>query len=444
MNATRELAKFLVSSQAADLPSEVVHEAKRALLNWTGCAIGASHHETVDHAWAALRDFSGQPQAQLFGRKERTDALSAALIHGVSSHVLDFDDTHARAVHVSAPVWPALLAYGEWKQVSGAALLHAFVLGVETEVRVGLSVFPEHYDNGYHITGTAGVFGAAAAVGTLLNLNEQQMVWALGIAATQSAGLREMFGSMCKSFHPGSAAHNGFMAARLAKQNFTSAEAGIEGKRGFAHVLSPRFDSNVITQGLGSSYELSRNMYKPFACGLVVHAAIDGCLQLKRQWHLSGSEIISIQLQVNPLVMELTAKINPQNGLEGKFSVFHACAAAMIHGAALEAQFSDAVVCDPVVVALRKKITAFPDAGIAKLEAKVIILLTDGRILQTHVAHALGSLQHPMSDADLAGKFSGLVDPVMPQSQAQSVIQMCWDFAQLNDSGQLSRATASV
>jgi 2-methylcitrate dehydratase PrpD len=142
--------------------------------------------------------------------------------------------------------------------------------------------------------------------------------------------------------------------------------------------------------------------------------------------------------------MELTAKINPQNGLEGKFSVFHACAAAMIHGAALEAQFSDAVVCEPVVVALRKKITAFPDAGIAKLEAKVIILLTDGRILQTHVAHALGSLQHPMSDADLAGKFSGLVDPVMPQSQAQSVIQMCWDFAQLNDSGQLSRATASV
>ena len=443
METTRALAKFLVTSRYEYLPREVVHEASRALLNWLGCAIGASHHATVDNAVAALQPFFGAAQARLLGRRERVDALHAALINGISSHVLDFDDTHARAVHVSAPVWPALLAFAEWRGaqgISGAELIHAFVLGVETEVRVGLSVFPEHYDKGYHITGTAGVFGAAAAIGKLLKLNEQQMVWALGIAATQSAGLREMFGSMCKSFHPGSAAKNGFAAALLAQQNFTSADMGIEGKRGFAHVMSSRFDPAVITEGLGKSYELSRNMYKPFACGLVVHAAIDGCLQLKREHGLRGDEIKHIALRVCPIVMELTANKKPRDGLEGKFSIFHACAAAIVRGAALEAQFADAVVNDPAVIAVRDKIDATPDAAIRKLEAHVRIELADGRVLDKHVAHALGSTEHPMSDADLEDKFLGLAEGVIPAAQAQRLIALCWKFPTLADAAQLPRA----
>ncbi len=443
METTRALAKFLVTSRYEYLPREVVHEASRALLNWLGCAIGASHHATVDNAVAALQPFFGAAQARLLGRRERVDALHAALINGISSHVLDFDDTHARAVHVSAPVWPALLAFAEWRGaqgISGAELIHAFVLGVETEVRVGLSVFPEHYDKGYHITGTAGVFGAAAAIGKLLKLNEQQMVWALGIAATQSAGLREMFGSMCKSFHPGSAAKNGFAAALLAQQNFTSADMGIEGKRGFAHVMSSRFDPAVITEGLGKSYELSRNMYKPFACGLVVHAAIDGCLQLKREHGLRGDEIKHIALRVCPIVMELTANKKPRDGLEGKFSIFHACAAAIVRGAALEAQFADAVVNDPAVIAVRDKIDATPDAAIRKLEAHVRIELADGRVLDKHVAHALGSTEHPMSDADLEDKFRGLAEGVIPAAQAQRLIALCWKFPTLADAAQLPRA----
>jgi 2-methylcitrate dehydratase PrpD len=446
MNATTEvtrtLAKYLVASRYEDLPREVAHEATRALLNWLGCAIGASHHETVDNAVAALQPFFGPAQAQLLGRREKVDALRAALINGISSHVLDFDDTHARAVHVSAPVWPALLAYGEWKGATGAALIHAFALGVETEVRVGLSVYPEHYDQGYHITGTAGVFGAAAAIGKLLKLNQQQMCWALGIAATQSAGLRDMFGSMCKSFHPGSAAHNGFAAALLAQQNFTSSESGIEARRGFGHVMSSKFDPAVISEGLGTSYELSRNMYKPFACGLVVHAAIDGCLQLKREHSLRGDEIKHIALRVNPIVFELTANRKPRNGLEGKFSVFHACAAAIVRGAALEAQFADDVVNDPAVIAVRDRIAATSDAAIRKLEAHVCITLADGRVLEKHVAHALGSTERPMSDADLEVKFRGLVEGVIPAARAQQLIDLCWEFPALADAAQLPRAAA--
>lgn len=439
-DVTHTLAKFLVASRYEDLPRAVVHEASRALLNWLGCAIGASHHETVNNAVAALQPFFGPAQAQLLGRREKADALRAALINGISSHVLDFDDTHARAVHVSAPVWPALLAFGEWKGATGAELIHAFVLGVETEVRVGLSVFPEHYTQGYHITGTAGVFGAAAAIGKLLKLNEQQMVWALGIAATQSAGLREMFGSMCKSFHPGSAAHNGFAAALLAQQNFTSAPAGIEGKVGFARVMSSQFDPAVITEGLGKTYELSRNMYKPFACGLVVHAAIDGCLQLKRELGLRGDEIKRISLTVCPIVLELTGNKKPVDGLQGKFSVYHACAAAIVHGAALEAQFADAVVRDPAVIAVRDRIDATPDPTIRKLEARVSLELNDGRVFDKHVAHALGSTEHPMSDADLEAKFRGLVEGVIPSAQAANLIELCWKFPTLANAAQLPAA----
>lgn len=439
-NVTATLAKYLVASRAEDLPREVVHEAQRALLNWLGCAIGAAHHETVDNAVAALQPFFGPPQAQLLGRRERVDALRAALINGISSHVLDFDDTHARAVHVSAPVWPALLAFAQWRGATGMELIHAFVLGVETEVRVGLSVFPEHYTQGYHITGTAGVFGAAAAVGKLLKLNEQQMTWALGIAATQSAGLREMFGSMCKSFHPGSAAHNGFAAALMAQQNFTSAPASIEGKTGFARVMSSKFDPAVITEGLGKSYELSRNMYKPFACGLVVHAAIDGCLQLKRELNLRGDEIKKISLTVCPIVLELTGNKKPVDGLQGKFSVYHACAAAIVHGAALEAQFADAVVRDPKVIAVRDKIDATADANIRKLEARVRLTLNDGRVVDKHVVHALGSTERPMSDADLEEKFRGLVESVIPAAQAARLIALCWKFDALADAAQLPAA----
>jgi 2-methylcitrate dehydratase PrpD len=443
MEVTRALARYIVESRYENIPREVRHEAARALLNWAGCAIGGSHHETVERALAALSGFSGPPQAGVLGRSERLDILHAALINGISSHVLDFDDTHALAIHPSAPVLPALLAFAEWRKTSGADLVHAFVLGVEAECRVGLSVFPEHYDVGWHITGTAGVFGAAAATGKLLGLNEQQMTWALGIAATQSAGLREMFGSMCKSLHPGRAAQNGLSAALLAARNFTSSERAIEAPRGFAHVLSTRFDPAVITDGLGERFELSSNMYKPYACGLVVHAAIDGCIQLRNEHGVEPGAIERIDLKVCPIVLELTAKARPQTGLEGKFSVYHAAAAAVIFGAASEPQFSDACVRDPRVIALRERVTATPDDRLRKSEAHVSIRLKDGATLSKHVEHALGMLQRPMSDADLETKFRGLTDGILNNRQNDELIRLCWSIDALPDAGEIVRSATT-
>ncbi|MGZ5259133.1 MAG: MmgE/PrpD family protein, partial [Burkholderiales bacterium] len=193
MEITRTLARFVVDHKSSDVPQPVRHEAARSFLNWVGCAVGASRHETVGCALAALAEFSGPAEATVLGRRDRLDIMQAALMNGITSHTFDFDDTHLKTViHPSGPVASAILALAERQPVSGEAFLHAFILGVEVECRIGNSVYPQHYDVGWHITGTAGVFGAAAAAGKLLGLNEQQMVWALGIAATQSSGLREM------------------------------------------------------------------------------------------------------------------------------------------------------------------------------------------------------------------------------------------------------------
>src|SRR5262249_45408592 len=169
---TRKLARFVISAHLADMPEAVRHEAKRTLLNWVGCALGGSQHETVANAVAALSGFFGARQATLFGRPERPDALHAALLNGISSHVLDFDDTHTQTtIHPPAPLAPAIFALAEYQQVSGRDFIEALVVGVEAECRIGKAAVPAHYDSGWHITGTAGVFGSAAAAGKLLGPN---------------------------------------------------------------------------------------------------------------------------------------------------------------------------------------------------------------------------------------------------------------------------------
>jgi 2-methylcitrate dehydratase PrpD len=438
---THTLADYVVHAKANALPAAVRKEAARAIVNWAGCAIGGSHHETLDAAIAALAPFSGPGTSSVLGRSERLDPLLAALMNGISSHVFDFDDTHLQTViHPAGPVASALLAFAEYRPIAGIDFVNAFVLGVEVECRIGMAVFPEHYDVGWHITGTTGVFGAAAAIGKVLGLDVQHMSWALGLAATQPVGLREMFGTMTKSFHPGRSAQNGLAAALLAESGFTSSERAIEAPRGWANVLSVARNYDLITQGLGERYELLANTYKPFACGIVIHPTIDGCIQLRDAEHLTPDRIKTVVLRVHPLVLELTGKKAPQTGLESKFSVYHAAAIALIEGAAGEPQFSDSAVNDPNVIALRERITAEIDPALAADAARIAITLTDGRVLERYVEHAIGSLARPMTDADLDAKFHGLADPILGRAQAQAVLARCWDIERLDNAALLAQA----
>ena len=440
-DVTRTLAHWLVSARPEDLPESVRREARRTVVNYVGCAVGGSRHPTLDIAAAALAPFGGPAQASVLGRTERTDVFTAALLNGMSSHVLDYDDTHLKSViHPGGPVLSAALALAEYQPVGGRELLHATVLGVEAECRIGNAVYPAHYDRGWHITGTAGVFGAAAAAGKMLGLSEHQMVWALGIAAAQPVGLREMFGTMTKSFHPGRAAQNGLLAALLASRGFTSTDVGLEGRSGWAHVLSTEQDWGEITGELGERYEILLNTYKPFPCGIVLHPAIDACLQLRAEHGLSAADIERIDLSVNPLVLELTGKKTPQTGLEGKFSVYFAAAVAIVAGSVGVGQFSDEAVRDPEVVALRDRVVAAVDPAIREEQVRAVVTLKDGRRLEKFVEHAVGSVEKPMSDAALEEKFLDLADGVLPAARARALLDLCWRVEELPNAGEIAQA----
>ncbi|MDA0206141.1 MAG: MmgE/PrpD family protein [Acidobacteria bacterium] len=440
---TRLLAEFVVDSKPEDVPQAPRAEAVRSVLNYVGCAVGGSPHETTDRAVAALSPFFGPEQGTLLGRRERADILHAALLNGMASHVLDFDDTQlSTIIHPAGPVLSAILPLAEMKGLDGRALLHAFVLGVEVECRVGKCVYPSHYAAGWHITGTAGVFGAAAAAGKLLGLNAQQMTWALGIAATQSSGFKEMFGTMCKSFHPGRAAQNGLAAALLAAQGFNSTEAAIEAKQGSAYVMATERDFGEITRRLGETWEISENAYKPFACGIVIHPIIDACRQLRNEHQLQADDIERVDLRVNPYVLSLTGKKTPQTGLEAKFSLYHSAAVAILFGAASPKQYTDDVAQDPAVIALRDRVRAEVDEAITEEQAEATITLKSGAKLHKRIEHAVGSSENPLSNVDLETKFRDLAAGVLPEAKITRLIDLCWKVESLNDVTELTNAAA--
>jgi 2-methylcitrate dehydratase PrpD len=444
-DVTRRLAHYLVTASYDALPANVRKEGVRTLLNWVGVAIGGSRHQTVDIAVAALAPFSGPAQASLFGRHEHFDIMNAAFINGVSSHIFDYDDTHLKTIiHPAGPVASAILALSELQPVSGKDFLNALVLGVETECRIGNSVYPNHYDVGWHITGTAGVFGSAAAVGKLLKLNEEQMIWALGLAASQPVGLRESFGSMNKSFNPGRAASNGIFAAMLASKNFTSSDEMIEARRGWANTISTKQDYNEITGDLGTRYEAAFNTYKPFACGIVMHPAIDAAIQLRNENSLTADQVERIDLKVHPLVLELTGKKTPGQGLEGKFSIYHAVAVALVEGAGGEKQFSDRAVNDPVIVALRAKVNPIVTAGIKPEQVDLTIVLKDGSELHRDIAHAIGSVEVPMTDQQLGTKFSDLAEGILPAPMIRRVMDACWNIEALPSAAEIAKMSISA
>jgi len=440
---TRLLAEWIVDLKGADIPAGVLREGLRTLVNWLGCAVGGARHETVDAALRAVMPFSGKPSATVLGRPERLDPLHAALLNGISSHVLDYDDTHLKTIiHPAGPVASALLALAEARPIPGRDFLTALILGIEVECRIGNAVYPHHYDRGWHITGTAGVFGAAAAVGKAIGLDRRQMAWALGLAATQSSGLREMFGTMTKSFHPGRAAQNGMFSALLAEAGFDSSLRAIEAPRGFANVMSDKQDWNEILGELGSRWEAALNSYKPFACGIVIHPAIDGCQQIRDEIGDRVAAIASVHLTTHPLVLELTGKKTPRTGLEGKFSVFHAAACALLHGDGAPTAFSDAMVADPAVVALRDRITATADPACHEASVDILVTFNDGTTLEKHVERAVGSRDVPLSDEQINHKFTAQSAPVIGDAAAERLLRMAWHAPELADIGEIARCSS--
>ena len=440
---TQILADWVVGVKGSDIQPDVRREGLRTFVNWVGCAVGGASHETTDRALAAILPFSGKPTSTVLGRTEKLDALHTALVNGITSHVLDYDDTHLKTIiHPAGPVASALLALAEMRPMSGYDLLTALIVGVEVECRIGNSVYPHHYDRGWHITGTAGVFGAAGAVGKVIGLNAQQMRWAFGLAATQSSGFREMFGTMTKSFHPGRAAQNGMFAALLAEANYDSSERAIEAPRGFANVMSDKQDYSEIVDDLGTRWESALNSYKPFACGIVIHPTIDGCIQLREELgDARVRQIKSVELTTHPLVLELTGKTNPKTGLEGKFSVYHAAAAALLKGDGAPTAFTDELVTDPEIIALRDRTKATASKDCHEASVDIRVTFEDGTTVEKHIERAIGSMEVPLTDAQIDHKFTVQSALVVGNAVTKKLLETSWKLEELKDAAEVARVS---
>jgi 2-methylcitrate dehydratase PrpD len=439
---TEALAAYVVGSTFDSLPRDVRAEAKRAIVNYLGCALGGSIEPALDVAIRTLSPYSGERTASVLGRSERFDALHAALLNGIGSHVHEYDDTLPKNyIHPSVPVASALFAYASANPVAGRDFVHAFVLGFEVESRIGNAVYPAHYTAGWHITSTTGVFGAAAAIGKLLKLSTKQMVWAFGLAATQAAGIREMFGSMAKSFQPGRAAQNGYTAALLGRADFTAGERALESPRGFAAVTAATYDLGKVTAKLGEDFDLRANAYKPYACGLVVHPAIDGCSQLYREFHPAPDSIAAVRVRVAPLVLDLCNKRDLKRALESKYSIYHAAAIGLVRGKGGLQEFTDAAVADPALSHVRGVTTAVADPAITEDQAHIEVTLKDGRKLVKFVEQSLGNVHRPLSNEQLTEKFVDQAVLALPRAQVDAVVEQSWRVDELTNVGDLARAT---
>ena len=376
---TAELAEVLARSRWDDVPAAVRREATRAVVNIAGCVVAGR----ADPALGILR---------------RTFPHDEALLDAAAATAHDYDDTHLRTViHATPPVAGALFSLARSRSVSGPQFLHALVLGMETTCRLGNAVTPGHYERGWHITSTCGVFGATAAAGKILQLNQKQFVHAFGIAATQAAGLVEVLGSMARVLNAGFAARNGLAAALLAADGFEGPARPLEGLRGFLNVFGGRNDARELVEGWGKRWELTQVAYKPYPSGVVLHALIDACLEQREKIRESESIVVAL----NPLAVERTDRPEPRNALEARLSAHHAVAVVALRGRAGLAEFSDAAAMDSELQAFRRRVRVVPEKRLDKMAA----LVTAGKSVISAPA------SKPLDDARLEAKLRELAGP---------------------------------
>lgn len=433
LGITHDLCSFLAAFSYADLPLEAVHAGRRGVIDWIGCALAGSRHPTIAKLLSVLQDVGSAPKATVLGHGMRLGLLEAPVVNGQMGHVLDFDDTHMGGVvlHASSPVLSALFALSEREAVSGKAFLAAYCAGFEAGVRAGQGA-PAHHAGGWHLTGTLGSIAAGAAAGKMLGLDGQQLTHALGIAATQAAGMQQNRGTMCKSFHAGKAASNGVLAGLLAQRGFDSSGEILEGKRGFCRIYSAVAAPELILDQLGQRWEIARNGHKPYACGVVLHPAIDAMIALAEMMP-DGEEAAAIDLSVNPLAVSITGVVDPKTGLKSKFSISHTAAVAFIDRAAGIPQYTDERALASDVVAFRAKISIRTDDSLAKDQARALVVTRSGRRYDHQVDHASGTVDNPMSDRAIEAKFMANAAPVIGQDRAEQVLAVAWRLDQVDD-----------
>ena len=422
---TRALAEQTRTLTLADIPEETRSWARQCILDYLACGIAGASDELTTILVAELQEQGGHPTATILGRAARLPAAAAALINGAAAHALDFDDVNlAMPGHPSVAILPALLALAEERGSTGADVLTAFVAGYELQCRVGRIIAPGHYDGlGFHATATVGSFGSAAACAHLLRLDAERYATALGIAGTQAAGLKSMFGTMCKPLHAGKASYHGLMGAKLAMRGFTSRADVIECAQGFARTHSPDFHPERALETPAHGWYIRSNLFKYHAACYMVHASIEAARKLREQNGVTPDRVASIRVRLEESCDRICNIQAPVTGLEAKFSLRLATAMGLsgIDTGRLST-YSEQVATDTALVRLRDKVALDFQTGIPNTFAEIDLLLTDGTRLRAQHDAGIPAADTADQGRRLETKCAGLVEPVLGAQRCVALI----------------------
>lgn len=411
------LARWTCGLTFADIPAAVVDDAKLHLVDTLGVMVAGSVSETGRAVRAAALRIGPGDTARILGFGDRAAAAGAAIANGTLAHVHDYDDTHSEArVHISGPIVAAALAAGQAARADGRTVLTAIVAGSELMARLGAMTPGAFHDHGYHPTGVLGAIGAAFTAGKVMGLAPQQMQNAIGIAASQGAGIAESFsdGTWTKRLHSGWAAHAGVAAATLAEAGFTGPAKALDGARGLfnAHLGKADHPYARVTDGLGETWMCTGSSCKPYPCGHLIHGFIEGVYILREEGLLNAREIKSITCPLAPWVMPMICepraeKVAPKTEAQAKLSLYYCVAAAFVLNKIDLHAFSPETMADPRIVELAQKVVCTPDPNAPEDQSKgwLIAHTVDGRKLETVLTHPLGSPNNPMSADDVSRKF---------------------------------------
>jgi 2-methylcitrate dehydratase PrpD len=435
VEVTRMLAEHAVNLAWRDVPRDVVHESKRALIDYLGVAFAGSREPLIGKLKAIHAKRGGEPEARLIGAEGKINVMTAAFINCAAGHALDFDDTHADFYyHGSVAVASAAWTVGQMLHANGRDVMLAFIAGWDVGARIARALNPSIYVQGWQNTPTCGTFAATVAAGKLLGLDVDAMRHALGIAASQASGSRQNHGSMGKPFQVGKAAMNGVLGALAAREGITSSMQAIEGRLGFAMLHAREFDLHRAIEGLGTHFELRRNMYKPYACCLPHHAAIDAMFALRRTHGVMPEAVERIVCAMPAGALDASTSLSePANGLEGKFSASHSAAVALTDDAAGLAQYTDERVRDARLASLRRAIEFIPDAALARGQCIARALLRNGQSVSVRIDRPLGQLANPLSDDDLARKFCANAAGLLSDEEQARTLQTFWVLDTVGD-----------
>jgi 2-methylcitrate dehydratase PrpD len=438
---SQQLARFITDLRAERLPAEVIEMAKLCVLDWLASAIAGGTTRPIRAFVTVVRGLGGVPQATVIPDGSKTSCHLAAFVNAASSHVVEMDDLHKPSVlHPAAPVIPAALAVAERDGIAGSEFLTAIVAGYEVAIRAGEALGPSHY-HFWHTTATCGVFGAAGAAAKLLRLTSEKVVWALGSAGTQSAGLWQFLaeGAMSKQLHLGKAAADGLLAALLAEQGLTAASQIFAGEKGLARATSGTPELFRLTAGLGTRpLRILENSFKAHAACYHIHSSIEAALALRTRINAKPTEINTITVRVYSAALDFLEKVEPASPYAAKFSIPYCVATALLYGRVGLDDFTHERIHNPAVRRLISAVVLQGDPDLDRVyshtwPAVVTIENTQGIRHEARVDFPKGDPKNPMTPEELIAKFHVLTDHILPASSRSLLIERCLTLDKLDN-----------